>query len=62
MAASGRMAPAGLVREAEEQGGADFLRAGVRVLSPALRAVEASQPPGAERHARSGERAGERAG
>jgi putative transposase len=62
VAESVSMALAELVRKAEQQGDVDFLREGVRVLSPALMEVEVSQHLGAERHERSGERAGYRNG
>jgi len=62
VAESVSMALAELVRKAEQQGDVDFLREGVRVLSQALMEVEVSQHLGAERHARSGERAGYRNG
>jgi len=51
-----------LVRKAELDGDADFLREGVRVLSQALMEVEVSQHLGAERHERTAERAGYRNG
>ena len=62
MAASVSMALAELVRKAEEQGDVDFLREGVRVLTQALMEVEVSQHLGADRHERTGERAGYRNG
>ena len=62
MATSVSMALAELVRKAEEQGDVDFLREGVRVLTQALMEVEVSQHLGADRHERTGERAGYRNG
>ena len=62
MADTVSMALAELVRKAEQQGDADFLREGVRVLSQALMEVEVSQHPGAERHERTAERTGQRNG
>ena len=62
MAESVSMALAELVRKAEQQGGVDFLREGVRVLSQALMEVEVSQHLGAERHERTAERGGYRNG
>ena len=58
MAESVSMALMELVRKAELDGDADFLREGVRVLSQALMEVEVSQHLGAERHERTAERAG----
>src|ERR687886_28887 len=57
-----RMALEDLLRKAELERDADFLREGVRVLSQALMELEVSQHLGAERHERTPERAGYRNG
>jgi putative transposase len=57
-----RMALAELLRKAELEGDADFLREGVRVLSQALMELEVTRHVGAERHARTAERTGQRNG
>ena len=57
-----RMALLELLRKAELEQDADFLREGVRVLSQALLELEVSQHVGAERHERSVERTGQRNG
>src|SRR3954453_20435897 len=62
MADTVSMALAELVRKAEQNGDASFLREGVRVLSQALMEVEVSQHLGAERHERTAERSGQRHG
>ena len=51
-----------LLRKAEVDGDVDFLREGVRVFSQALMEVEVTQHVGAERHARTPERTGQRNG
>jgi putative transposase len=51
-----------LLRKAELDGDGDFLREGVRVLSQALMELEVTQHVGAERHARTPERTGQRNG
>jgi len=62
MADEYRMALEGLLRKAEMEGDADFLREGVRVMSQALMELEVSQHLGAERHERTAERTGQRNG
>ena len=57
-----RMALLELLRKAELDGDADFLREGVRVLSQALLELEVTQHVGAERHERTPERTGQRNG
>ncbi len=57
-----RMALLELLRKAELERDADFLREGVRVLSQALLELEVSQHLGAERHERTAERTGQRNG
>jgi transposase-like protein len=57
-----RMALVELLRKAEHDGDADFLRDGVRVLSQALMELEVSQHLGAERHERTPGRTGQRNG
>jgi transposase-like protein len=57
-----RMALADVLRKAQLDGDADFLREGVRVLAQALMELEVSQHLGAERHERSSERTGYRNG
>src|ERR671928_1404799 len=57
-----RMALEDLLRKAELERDADFLREGVRVLSQALMEVEVAQHVGAERYERTAERRGERNG
>jgi transposase-like protein len=51
-----------LLRKAEMDGDVDFLREGVRVFSQALMELEVTQHMGAERHARTPERTGQRNG
>ena len=51
-----------LLRKAELDGDVDFLREGVRVFSEALMELEVTQHVGAERHARTPERTGQRNG
>src|ERR671915_645983 len=57
-----RMALQELLRKAELERDADFLREGVRVLSQALLELEVTQHVGAERHERTAERSGQRNG
>ena len=57
-----RMALLELLRKAELEQDADFLREGVRVLSQALLELEVTQHVGAERHERTPERTGQRNG
>jgi putative transposase len=57
-----RMALLELLRKAELEHDADFLRDGARVLSQALMELEITQHLGAERHERSTERSGQRNG
>ena len=57
-----RMALLELLRKAELEGDADFLREGVRVLSQALMELELSQHLAAERHERTPSRTGQRNG
>ena len=51
-----------LLRKAERDGDVDFLREGVRVFSQALMELEVTAHVGAERHARTPERTGQRNG
>ncbi len=62
MADEMRMALLELLRKAELERDADFLREGVRVLSQALLELEVTQHVGAERHERTPERTGQRNG
>src|SRR5687767_7940564 len=62
MADEMRMALRELLRKAELERDADFLREGVRVLSQALLELEVTQHVGAERHERTAERTGQRNG
>jgi putative transposase len=62
MADEMRMALLELLRKAELERDADFLREGVRVLSQALLELEVTQHIGAERHERTAERTGQRNG
>ena len=62
MADEMRMALLELLRKAELERDADFLREGVRVLSQALMELEVTQRVGAERHERAAERTGQRNG
>jgi putative transposase len=62
MADEWRMALTELLRKAELERDADFLREGVRVLSQALMELEVTQHLGAERHERTAERTGQRNG
>ena len=62
MADEVRMALAELLRKAEVEPGVDVLREGVRVLAEALMALEVTQHVGAERHARTLARTGQRNG
>ena len=62
MADEYRMALEGLLRKAEMDGDADFLREGVRVMGQALMELEVAQHIGAERHERTPERTGQRNG
>src|SRR5690242_4124267 len=62
MADEWSMALAGLLRKAQAEPDADFLREGVRVLSQALLELEVSQHLGAERHERTASRTGQRNG
>src|SRR5215210_6127391 len=57
-----RMALSELLRKAELEQDADFLRDGVRVLSQALLELEVTQHVGAERHERTAEQSGQRNG
>lgn len=57
-----RMALLELLRKAELERDVDFLREGARVLSQALMELEVSQHVGAEKHARTPERTGQRNG
>jgi putative transposase len=57
-----RMALQELLRKAELDRDADFLREGVRVLAQALMELEVAQHLGAERHERTPERSGQRNG
>src|SRR5450756_277829 len=57
-----RMALIELLRKAQMEEDADFLREGVRVLGQALMELEVSQQIGAERYERSSERTGQRNG
>ncbi len=62
MADEYRMALLELLRKAEMEGDADFLREGVRVMGQALMELEVSQHIRAERHERTAERTGQRNG
>ena len=62
MADETRIALEGLLRKAQLEGDADFLREGVRVLTQALLELEVSQHLGAEKHERTPERTGQRNG
>jgi Transposase and inactivated derivatives len=62
MADEYRMALLELLRKAEMEGDADFLREGVRVMGQALMELEVSLHIGAERHERTAERTGQRNG
>lgn len=62
MAEDLRMALGELLRKAELDGDADFLREGVRVLTQALMELEVTQHVGAERHERTLARTGQRNG
>ena len=62
MADETRMALAELLRKAEAEPGLDVRREGVRVRAEALMDLEVTQHVGAERHARTGERSGQRNG
>ena len=62
MADEMRMVLLELLRKAELERDADFLREGVRVLSQALLELEVTQHVGAERHERTPERTGQRNG
>ncbi len=57
-----RMALTELLRKAQAEEGADFLREGARVLAQALMELEVAQHVGAERHQRTAERTGQRNG
>ena len=62
MAEDMRMALLDLLRKAQLERDADFLREGARVLSQALMELEVTQHVGAERHERTAERTGQRNG
>ena len=62
MAEDLRMALLELLRKAELERDADFLRDGARVLAQALMELEVSQHVGADKHARTPERTGQRNG
>src|SRR5918999_5373690 len=62
MADEMRMALEALLRKAQTEHDADFLRDGVRVLGEALMELEVTQYVGAERHERPPERTGQRNG
>jgi transposase-like protein len=62
MADEMRMALDALLRKAQLEHDADFLRDGLRVLSEALMELEVTQYVGAERHERTPERSGQRNG
>jgi putative transposase len=62
MADEMRMALETLLRKAQMEHDADFLRDGLRVLSEALMELEVTQYVGAERHERTPERTGQRNG
>lgn len=62
MADDMRMALGELLRKAQGERDADFLREGVRVLSQALMELEVTQHVGAERYERTTERTGQRNG
>ena len=51
-----------LLRKAQMAGDVDFLREGMRVFSEAVMELEVTQHVGAERHARTEERTGQRNG
>jgi putative transposase len=57
-----RMARETLLGKAQMEHDADVLREGLRVLSEALMELEVTQYVGAERHARTPERTGQRHG
>ncbi len=57
-----RMALSELLRKAQMEGDADFLREGVRVLGQALMELEVSQQIGAERYELTPERTNQRNG
>ena len=62
MADEWSIALASLLRKAQAEADADFLREGVRVLSEALMELEVTQQLGAERHERTASRTGQRNG
>lgn len=62
MATDLRMAPEELLRKAQMDRDADFLREGVRVLAQALMELKVTQHIGAERYERTGERSGQQNG
>ena len=62
MADEMRMALETLLRKAQMEHDADFLRDGLRVLSEALMELEVTQDVGAERHERTSDRTGQRNG
>src|SRR5215207_2972780 len=62
MADAMRMALEALLRKAQMEHDADFLRDGVRVLGEALMELEVTQYVGADRHERTPERTGQRNG
>jgi putative transposase len=57
-----RMALQDVLRKAQLEGDVDFLREGARVLAQALMELEVTEHVGAERHARTPERTGQRNG
>lgn len=57
-----RMALQDVLRKAQLEGNVDFLREGAQVLAQALMELEVTQHVGAERHARTPERTGQRNG
>ncbi len=57
-----RIALSDLLRKAQMEEDADFLREGVRVFAQAVMELEVTQQVGAERHARTGTRTGQRNG
>jgi putative transposase len=57
-----RIGLSGLLRKAQMEGDAEFLKVGVRVLSQALMEMEVEEPVGAGRHERSPGRTGQRNG
>ncbi len=57
-----RIGLSGLLRKAQMEGDADFLKEGVRVLSEALMEMEVEEHLGAARHERSAGRRGQRTG